>query len=185
MATMTRRGGISKKGERYGWEYLGPKAKTPSHVKYFLNISFFILSCHCVTQLKLYTLYKLSSHIFCCLWVSESGIGVTRPNLHFFQYIQAYKPYTDSVPSNRVTHSILGLVSSSSHSRSDDGPCWSETSTLMTSRSWMPYKKNILQPWRMQCNDPESCPLRCAKGSMCQKREFSILRSIALSILMR
>ena len=25
-----------------------------------------------------------------CLWVSEmSGIGVTRPNLHFFQYIQA------------------------------------------------------------------------------------------------
>ena len=65
---------------------------------------------NCVTQLKLYTLYELSSPIFCCLWVSESGIGVTRPNLHFFQYIQAYKPYTDSVPTNRVTHSILGLV---------------------------------------------------------------------------
>ena len=48
MATMTRRGGISKKGERYGWEYLGPKPKTPSHVKYFLNISFFKLSSHFV-----------------------------------------------------------------------------------------------------------------------------------------
>ena len=27
-----------------------------------------------------------------------SGIGVTRPNLHFFQYIQAYKPFADPVP---------------------------------------------------------------------------------------
>ena len=26
---------------------------------------------YCVTQLKLYTLHKLSSTIFCCLWVSE------------------------------------------------------------------------------------------------------------------
>ena len=39
------------------------------------------------------------------------GIGDSRPNLHFFQYIQVYKPYTDSVPTNRVTHSTLGLVS--------------------------------------------------------------------------
>ena len=27
--------------------------------------------CNCVTQLKLYTLYKLSSPIFCCLSVGE------------------------------------------------------------------------------------------------------------------
>ena len=32
-----------------------------------------------------------------CLWVSEmSGIGVTRPNLHFFQYIQAYKHWLNT-----------------------------------------------------------------------------------------
>ena len=31
-----------------------------------------------------------------CQW----GIGVTRPNLHFFQYIQAYKPFADPVPPN-------------------------------------------------------------------------------------
>ena len=30
--------------------------------------------------------------------MSELGIGVTRPNIHFFQYIQAYKPYADPVP---------------------------------------------------------------------------------------
>ena len=66
---------------------------------------------NCVTQLKLLTLDKLSSTIFCCLSVSRmSGIGNTRPNLHFFQYIQAQKPFTDSVPTYRVTHSILGLV---------------------------------------------------------------------------
>ena len=67
--------------------------------------------CYCSTQLKLYTLYKLSSSIFCCLWVkSVSGIGNTRPNLHFFQYIQAQKPFTDSISTHRVTHIILGLV---------------------------------------------------------------------------
>ena len=38
---------------------------------------------NCVTQLKLYTLDKLSSTIFCCLCVCEWGIGNTRPNLHF------------------------------------------------------------------------------------------------------
>ena len=52
---------------------------------------------NCVTQLKLYTLYKLSSSIFYCLSVSQWGIGVTRPNLHFFQYIQAYKPFADPI----------------------------------------------------------------------------------------
>ena len=32
-----------------------------------------------------------------CEWVSMSGISVTRPNLHFFQYIQAYKPFADPI----------------------------------------------------------------------------------------
>ena len=45
-------------------------------------------ACHksemsnCVTQLKLYTVDKLSSSIFCCV----SGIGVTRPNLPYIQW---------------------------------------------------------------------------------------------------
>ena len=30
--------------------------------------------------------------------VSQWGISVTRPNLHFFRYIKAYKPFADSVP---------------------------------------------------------------------------------------
>ena len=53
---------------------------------------------NCVTQLKPYTLYKLSCSIFCCHWVSLSGIGNTRPNLRCFQYIQACKPFADPVP---------------------------------------------------------------------------------------
>ena len=62
--------------------------------KIYLCIFICICNCDCVTQLRLYILYKLSSTIFCCLW----GIGVTRPNLHLFQYIQPYKPSTESVP---------------------------------------------------------------------------------------
>ena len=58
------------------------------------------LNSYCVTQLKLDTVEKLSSPIFCCLSVSLSGIGVTRPNLHFFQYIQAYKPFADPIQLN-------------------------------------------------------------------------------------
>ena len=54
----------------------------------------------CVTQLKLYTVDKLSSSTFCCLSVCVSGIGNTWPNLHFFQNIQAYKPFADPVPPN-------------------------------------------------------------------------------------
>ena len=50
----------------------------------------------CVTQLKLDTVEKLSSPIF-CLWVSVWGIGNAWPNLHFFQYIQAYKPIADPI----------------------------------------------------------------------------------------
>ena len=51
-----------------------------------------------LTQLKLYTVDKLSSPIFCCLSVSVSGISNTRPNLYFFQYIKAFKPFADPVP---------------------------------------------------------------------------------------
>ena len=32
------------------------------------------ICCICVSQLKLYTLYKLSSPIFSCLWVSEGSV---------------------------------------------------------------------------------------------------------------
>ena len=34
------------------------------------------------------------------------GIGVTRPNLHFFQYIQAYKPFADPVPYNTKQYQL-------------------------------------------------------------------------------
>ena len=61
---------------------------------------------NCVTQLMLYTGDKLSSTIF-CLWVSVSGIGNTRPNLHFFQYIQAYKPFADHVPPNIKQYQLI------------------------------------------------------------------------------
>ena len=54
----------------------------------------------------LYTGDKLSSTIF-CLWVSVSGIGNTRPNLHFFQYIQAYKPFADPVLPNTKHYQLM------------------------------------------------------------------------------
>ena len=38
-----------------------------------------------------------------CLW----GIGVTWPNLHFFQYIQAYKPFADHVPPNSKQYQLI------------------------------------------------------------------------------
>ena len=38
--------------------------------------------------------------------VSMSGIGDTRPNLHFFQYIQAYKPFGDHVPPNTKQYQL-------------------------------------------------------------------------------
>ena len=41
------------------------------------------------------------------LSVSVSGIGVTRPNLHFFQYLQAYKPYADPVPQNTEQYQFI------------------------------------------------------------------------------
>ena len=39
--------------------------------------------------------------------VSVSGIGNTQPNLHFFQYIQAYKPFADPVPPNTKQYQLL------------------------------------------------------------------------------
>ena len=36
-----------------------------------------------------------------------SGIGVTRPNLHFFQYIQVYKPFADPVPPNTKQYQLI------------------------------------------------------------------------------
>ena len=34
------------------------------------------------------------------VWVCEWGIGVTQTKLHFFQYIQASKPFPNPVPPN-------------------------------------------------------------------------------------
>ena len=36
-----------------------------------------------------------------------SGIGNTRPSLHFFQYIQAYKPFADPVPPNTKQYQLM------------------------------------------------------------------------------
>ena len=66
-----------------------PPAHKRIQVLIIFLFSIFFFPTFCVTQHKLYTLYKLSSTIFCCLSVCLSGIGVTRPNFHFFQYMQA------------------------------------------------------------------------------------------------
>ena len=42
-----------------------------------------------------------------CEWVSVSGISNTRPNLHFFQYIQAYKPFADHAPPNTKQYQLI------------------------------------------------------------------------------
>ena len=36
-----------------------------------------------------------------------SGIGNTRPSLHFFQYIQAYKPFADPLPPNTKQNQLI------------------------------------------------------------------------------
>ena len=65
----------------------------PLNLKVQYGACMLILVLHCVTQLKFYTVDKLSSTKFCCL--SVSGISNTWPNLHFFQCRQAYKPFAD------------------------------------------------------------------------------------------
>ena len=54
----------------------------------------------------LYTGDKLSSPIF-TLWVSVSGIGVTRPNLYFFQYMEAKKSFADHEPPNTKQYQLI------------------------------------------------------------------------------
>ena len=39
--------------------------------------------------------------------VCVSGIGVTHSNIHFFKYIQAYKPYADTVPHNTMQYQFV------------------------------------------------------------------------------
>ena len=48
---------------------------------------------HCVTQLKLYTLDKLSSTVFCCPCECLWGIGDTLLNLHFFNIYRHKSPF--------------------------------------------------------------------------------------------
>ena len=59
---------------------------------------------HCVTQLRLETLDKLSSSIFCCLSVCQASVA---PGQIFTFSIYTYTG-TKALP--WVTHSILGLV---------------------------------------------------------------------------
>ena len=54
-------------------------------------------SINCVTQLKLYTVDKLSSSIFCCLSVRHRW-HLTKNRL--FPIYKAYKPFADPVPPN-------------------------------------------------------------------------------------
>ena len=63
---------------------------------------FSILEKHCLTQLKLYTLYKLSSTIFCCL--SDCQASVTLGQISTFSICTGTKAIF------WVTRSILGLV---------------------------------------------------------------------------
>ena len=90
-----------------------------------------LLTPHCVTQLKLYTGYKLSSTIFCCLWVCEASVSPdqistfsniyrhTSPMLTLYHVIpssasfywpsttkyQTVSPYTDPVPAGTTYNS--------------------------------------------------------------------------------
>ena len=55
-----------------------------------------------------YALYwREAEQHYILMSVSLSGIGVTRPNLHFFQYIQAYKPFADHVPPNIKQYQLI------------------------------------------------------------------------------
>ena len=65
-----------------------------------LVISRYVTYVYCSSQPSM--VHRLSSSIFPCLsFVRLSPrYGNIRPNLHFFQYIQAYKPFADPVPPN-------------------------------------------------------------------------------------
>ena len=58
---------------------------------------------NCVTELKLYTLDKLSSTIFCCLCVFKGSVTPDQ--------ISSFSIYTGTKALYWVTHSTLGLVS--------------------------------------------------------------------------
>ena len=62
-----------------------------------------------MTELKLYIFDKLSSYIFCCLSDVRHRCHLTKSSL-FPIYTGIKALLTDSVPTNRVTHSILSLV---------------------------------------------------------------------------
>ena len=63
----------------------------PDKVSFFFSL--------CFTSAPFLFLRSSSSTFFPCLSVSEWGIGVTRTNSHLFQFIKAYKPNTEPVPS--------------------------------------------------------------------------------------
>ena len=59
-----------------------------------------------VTQLKFYTETSWVA-LYSVVCVCVSGIGDTRPNLHFFQYIQANKPFSDPLPPNTKQNQLI------------------------------------------------------------------------------
>ena len=100
---------------RRGWDFLNPRPDVDLQWQFCTsggNHLVFVLlviawRCYCVTQLKLYIFDKLSSTIFCCLSVSQASVTPDQ-NSTFSNKYRHKSP--DSVPTNRVTHSILGLV---------------------------------------------------------------------------
>ena len=62
-------------------------------------------------------LYKeLSNSIFQSLWVSQSGIGNTWPDLHFVQYMKAQMPSTYPVSSNTNCYRLIVSYTNRVHS---------------------------------------------------------------------
>ena len=49
----------------------------------------------------------LSGSIFPCLFFRPSCYGDIRPNLHFFQYIQALKPHINPLPLNSKQYQVI------------------------------------------------------------------------------
>ena len=84
-----------------GLRSIGP----PTQVKSYGQFKFCCIHI-CIAWLSLNFLLETSwvaLYSDVCLW----GIGVTRPNLHFLQYIQAYKPFADHVPPNSKQYQLI------------------------------------------------------------------------------
>ena len=115
-----------------------------------LHLEMQSLNHYCVTQLKLDTVEKLSSSIFCCLSVRHRCHLTKSPLFPIYTGIQAlYWPNTICKGTKAlfwVTHSILGLVLTLFYSNrlKPNSPCFfiDDTKTLYLSlfqMMWGPY----------------------------------------------